>query len=53
MNSKEAKRFIEEAIVPYIPFHNLRHTHATMLMRMSGNPKVLSELETRTSWYHI
>lgn len=32
-----------KANVPYIPFHNLRHTHATMLMRNGENPKVVSE----------
>lgn len=40
---RKYKRFIEEANVPYIPFHNLRHTHATILMRMGENPKVVSE----------
>ncbi|MFP5111412.1 tyrosine-type recombinase/integrase [Bacillaceae bacterium C204] len=29
--------------VPKSPFHNLRHTHATILMRMGENPKVVSE----------
>ncbi len=40
---RKYKRLIEEADVPYIPFHNLRHTHATILMRMGENPKVVSE----------
>ena len=35
--------YIRKANVPKIPFHNLRHTHATMLMRMGENPKVVSE----------
>lgn len=34
---------MKKANVPEIPFHNLRHTHATMLMRMGENPKVVSE----------
>jgi integrase len=33
----------KKANVPKIPFHNLRHTHATILMRMGENPKVVSE----------
>ncbi|RLL43908.1 hypothetical protein D8M04_13470 [Oceanobacillus piezotolerans] len=40
---RKYKRLIEEANVPYIPFHNLRHTHATILMRMYKNPKIVSE----------
>ena len=33
----------KKANVPKIQFHNLRHTHATILMRMGENPKVVSE----------
>ncbi|AXI11128.1 tyrosine-type recombinase/integrase [Oceanobacillus sp. 143] len=33
----------EAANVPYISFHNLRHNHATILMRMGENLKVISE----------
>ncbi|MDP4157435.1 MAG: tyrosine-type recombinase/integrase [Bacillota bacterium] len=34
---------MKKANAPEIPFHNLRHTHATMLMRMGENSKVVSE----------
>ncbi|WP_148335393.1 tyrosine-type recombinase/integrase [Bacillus sp. AP8] len=40
---RKYKMLIKKANVPYIPFHNLRHTHATILMRMGENPKVVSE----------
>ena len=40
---RKYKVLIKKAKVPYIPFHNLRHTHATILMRMGENPKVVSE----------
>lgn len=36
-------RLIEEANVPRISFHDLRHTHATILMQQGENPKVVSE----------
>jgi integrase len=34
---------IIRAGVPRIPFHGMRHTHATMLMKHGVNPKVVSE----------
>lgn len=34
---------IEEAKVPRISFHDLRHTHATIMMEQGENPKVVSE----------
>lgn len=40
---RKYKYLKRKAEVPDIPFHNLRHTHATMLMRMGKNPKVVSE----------
>ena len=40
---RKYKALIKKAKVSEIPFHNLRHTHATMLMRMGENPKVVSE----------
>ena len=40
---RKYRRLIKLAKVPYIPFHNLRHTHATILMRIGENPKVVSE----------
>lgn len=40
---RKYKYLKRKADVPDIPFHNLRHTHATMLMRMGENPKVVSE----------
>ncbi|KOR95815.1 integrase [Geobacillus stearothermophilus ATCC 12980] len=36
-------RLIEEASVPRISFHDLWHTHATILMQQGENPKVVSE----------
>ncbi|MDQ5824357.1 MAG: tyrosine-type recombinase/integrase [Chloroflexota bacterium] len=34
---------IKQAGVPAICFHDLRHTHATLLMRNNVNPKIVSE----------
>jgi integrase len=36
-------QLVETAGVPRIPFHGLRHTHATVLMQAGMNPKVVSE----------
>jgi integrase len=40
---RKFKALMKKANVPEIPFHNLRHTDVTMLMRMGENPKVVSE----------
>lgn len=40
---RKYKALVKKADVPYINFHSLRHTHATLLMRMGENPKVVSE----------
>lgn len=37
------KKLIERAGVPYIPFHGLRHTHATVLLEQGVHPRVVSE----------
>lgn len=37
------ERLIKEANVPRIRFHDLRHTHATLLLANGINPKVISE----------
>jgi integrase len=34
---------IKETGLPHIRFHDLRHTHATMMMKQGVNPKVVSE----------
>ena len=34
---------IAKASVPRIPFHGLRHTHATLLMKHGVHPKVVAE----------
>jgi integrase len=36
-------RFIDRSGLPRIRFHDLRHTHATILLQMGVNPKVVSE----------
>ena len=33
-----------EASLPPIPFHNLRHSAATLLLSMGVNPKVVQEI---------
>jgi integrase len=37
------KVYSERAGVPVIRFHDLRHTHATLLLKLGENPKVVSE----------
>lgn len=37
------KKHIDAAHVPKIRFHDLRHTHATILLKMRENPKIVSE----------
>ena len=34
---------IEKANVPKIRFHDLRHTHATLLLKQGANPKIVAE----------
>ncbi len=42
-NQKRCTRFIGEAAPPLIRLHDLRHTHATILLRDRENVKVVSE----------
>lgn len=37
------KWFIDHTDLPFIRFHDLRHTHATILLQMGVNPKVVSD----------
>ena len=39
----EAKDICGKAAISGIRFHDLRHTHATMLMKQGVNPKVVQE----------
>ncbi|EJS59957.1 site-specific integrase [Bacillus cereus] len=36
-------KIIQKANVPKIKFHDLRHTHATLLLKQGVNPKIVSE----------
>ena len=36
------KELLEKAGLPYIPFHNLRHTYATLLMKNNINQKAVA-----------
>lgn len=36
-------RFIKQSGLPRIRFHDLRHTHATILLQMGVNPKLVAE----------
>jgi integrase len=42
-NEEEVNRFLKLADVPKIRFHDLRHTHATLLLSKGINVKVISE----------
>lgn len=37
------RRAVRSTDVPYVRFHDLRHTHATLLLKAGVNPKVVSE----------
>ncbi len=37
------RKFIELANVPYIRFHDMRHTHATLLLELGVNPKSVAD----------
>lgn len=41
--TKQFKKFIQEHNLPEIRFHDLRHTHATELLKAGINPKIVSE----------
>jgi integrase len=40
---RELKRYIQKADVPNCTIHDLRHLHATLLLKYQVNPKVVSE----------
>jgi integrase len=42
-NEEEVNRLIKLADVPKVRFHDLRHTHATLLLSKGINVKVISE----------
>lgn len=33
----------KELDIPYIRFHDLRHTHATLMLKANINPKIVAE----------
>lgn len=37
------REYIKKAGVPYIRFHDTRHTHATLMMQLGINPKMVAE----------
>ncbi|UAT29483.1 site-specific integrase [Bacillus badius] len=37
------RNYIKKAGVPYIRFHDTRHTHATLMMQLGINPKMVAE----------
>lgn len=37
------RMYVKRSGLPFIRFHDLRHTHATILLRQGVNPKVVSE----------
>lgn len=40
---REYYQLIKEAHVPRISFHDLRHTHATLMLSIGENPKIVAE----------
>jgi integrase len=41
--SRRFRKLVAEAGLPQIPFHGLRHSHATALLAAAQNPKVVQE----------
>lgn len=41
--SQKFPKLLEKYNLPKIRFHDLRHTHATLLLKLGTNPKVISE----------
>lgn len=37
------RKYIDLAGVPYIRFHDMRHTHATLLLELKVNPKIVAD----------
>lgn len=40
---RDLKKQVEQIGLPSIRFHDLRHSHATLLIQQNINPKVISE----------
>jgi integrase len=40
---KEFRKLLKEAHVPKIKFHDLRHTHATLMLKQGVHPKIVAE----------
>ena len=41
--ARNFRKLIESTDLPYIRFHDLRHTHATLLLQQGVHPKIVSE----------
>lgn len=41
--SKKFNKIVKKLDMPQIRFHDLRHTHATMLLKQGTNPKIVQE----------
>ncbi|MDQ0417890.1 integrase [Croceifilum oryzae] len=41
--SKTFGRTVKKADIPYVRFHDLRHSHATLLLQQGEHPKIVSE----------
>lgn len=41
--SRNYRKMVDKSGLPYIRFHDLRHTHATLLLQQGVHPKVVSE----------
>lgn len=37
------RRIVKKAAIPHIRFHDLRHTHATLMLKQGIHPKIVSE----------
>lgn len=41
--ARNYRKMVEKSGLPYIRFHDLMHTHATLLLQQGVHPKVVSE----------
>jgi len=46
-------RILRQAGLPHICFHDLRHTHATLLIMVGVHPKVISETVKRENTWLV
>jgi integrase len=39
--ARNYRKLVDQSDLPYIRFHDLRHTHATLLLKQGVHPKIV------------